>query len=222
MSEQMEEKIKAYRTAPFDARFPNTNQTRNCFQNYLGKPARPHLHGACQPELGWAYSRRRRANVFTVGSNQGFSCLLQISIDVAKLCQPKARTQPPASGTRESTRACVPSAGWASPSLQMFTLRSQHFWILFFPPRVSCRFRNGTSSSKQERSLEKSEQLWRSVRLWSFCGSAGIKFNLIYYNKKNMKKTLWIYDFLSSFPAGKTIKPVIIILRWMWYTKIYK
>lgn len=62
MSEQMEEKIKAYRTAPFDARFPNTNQTRNCFQNYLGKPARPHLHGACQPELGWAYSRRRRAN----------------------------------------------------------------------------------------------------------------------------------------------------------------
>lgn len=37
MSEQMEEKIKAYRTAPFDARFPNTNQTRNCFQNYLGK-----------------------------------------------------------------------------------------------------------------------------------------------------------------------------------------
>ncbi|XP_059194710.1 cytochrome c oxidase subunit 6B1 [Centropristis striata] len=29
------EKIKNYRTAPFDARFPNTNQTRNCFQNYL-------------------------------------------------------------------------------------------------------------------------------------------------------------------------------------------
>ncbi|KAK0147427.1 Cytochrome c oxidase subunit 6B1 [Merluccius polli] len=33
---EMEEKIKNYRTAPFDARFPNTNQTRNCFQNYLG------------------------------------------------------------------------------------------------------------------------------------------------------------------------------------------
>lgn len=33
----MEEKIKNYRTAPFDARFPNTNQTRNCFQNYLGE-----------------------------------------------------------------------------------------------------------------------------------------------------------------------------------------
>ncbi|CAL8257512.1 unnamed protein product [Boreogadus saida] len=32
---EMEEKIKNYRTAPFDARFPNTNQTRNCFQNYL-------------------------------------------------------------------------------------------------------------------------------------------------------------------------------------------
>ncbi|XP_061530449.1 cytochrome c oxidase subunit 6B1 [Phyllopteryx taeniolatus] len=35
MSETIEEKIKNYRTAPFDARFPNTNQTRNCFQNYL-------------------------------------------------------------------------------------------------------------------------------------------------------------------------------------------
>ncbi|XP_030249523.1 cytochrome c oxidase subunit 6B2 [Sparus aurata] len=35
MAETIEEKIKGYRTAPFDARFPNTNQTRNCFQNYL-------------------------------------------------------------------------------------------------------------------------------------------------------------------------------------------
>lgn len=41
MSEQIEEKIKNYRTAPFDARFPNTNQTRNCFQNYLGKEQQP-------------------------------------------------------------------------------------------------------------------------------------------------------------------------------------
>ncbi len=23
------------KTAPFDARFPNTNQTRNCWQNYI-------------------------------------------------------------------------------------------------------------------------------------------------------------------------------------------
>lgn len=37
MAENIEEKIKSYRTAPFDARFPNTNQTRNCFQNYLGE-----------------------------------------------------------------------------------------------------------------------------------------------------------------------------------------
>lgn len=37
MSDTVEEKIKNYRTAPFDARFPNTNQTRNCFQNYLGE-----------------------------------------------------------------------------------------------------------------------------------------------------------------------------------------
>ncbi|KAF1388057.1 cytochrome c oxidase subunit 6B1 [Sander lucioperca] len=35
MSDTFDEKIKNYRTAPFDARFPNTNQTRNCFQNYL-------------------------------------------------------------------------------------------------------------------------------------------------------------------------------------------
>uniref|UniRef100_A0A3P9A6X9 Cytochrome c oxidase subunit 6B1 n=1 Tax=Esox lucius TaxID=8010 RepID=A0A3P9A6X9_ESOLU len=32
---EIDAKIKNYRTAPFDARFPNTNQTRNCFQNYL-------------------------------------------------------------------------------------------------------------------------------------------------------------------------------------------
>ncbi|XP_068785323.1 cytochrome c oxidase subunit 6B2 isoform X2 [Struthio camelus] len=27
--------LSHYLTAPFDSRFPNTNQTRNCFQNYL-------------------------------------------------------------------------------------------------------------------------------------------------------------------------------------------
>uniref|UniRef100_A0A8B9H227 Cytochrome c oxidase subunit 6B1 n=1 Tax=Astyanax mexicanus TaxID=7994 RepID=A0A8B9H227_ASTMX len=37
MADVIEEKIKNYRTAPFDARFPNTNQTRNCYQNYLGE-----------------------------------------------------------------------------------------------------------------------------------------------------------------------------------------
>ncbi|CAM9653116.1 unnamed protein product [Lampetra fluviatilis] len=35
MASTIEEKLKSYRTAPFDARFPNSNQTRNCFQNYL-------------------------------------------------------------------------------------------------------------------------------------------------------------------------------------------
>ncbi|XP_006009126.1 cytochrome c oxidase subunit 6B1 [Latimeria chalumnae] len=35
MSVSMQDKLGAYRTAPFDARFPNTNQTKNCFQNYL-------------------------------------------------------------------------------------------------------------------------------------------------------------------------------------------
>uniref|UniRef100_G3P8F3 Uncharacterized protein n=1 Tax=Gasterosteus aculeatus aculeatus TaxID=481459 RepID=G3P8F3_GASAC len=28
-------KMENFRTAPFNARFPNTNQTRNCFQNYF-------------------------------------------------------------------------------------------------------------------------------------------------------------------------------------------
>ncbi|XP_013868098.1 cytochrome c oxidase subunit 6B2 [Austrofundulus limnaeus] len=35
MADHVEDKIGNYKTAPFDARFPNTNQTRNCFQNYL-------------------------------------------------------------------------------------------------------------------------------------------------------------------------------------------
>ncbi|KAG8543654.1 hypothetical protein GDO81_024091 [Engystomops pustulosus] len=29
------EKIENYKTAPFDARFPNQNQTKHCVQNYL-------------------------------------------------------------------------------------------------------------------------------------------------------------------------------------------
>lgn len=37
MPDKIQEKIQNYRTAPFDARFPNTNQTRNCYQNYLGE-----------------------------------------------------------------------------------------------------------------------------------------------------------------------------------------
>lgn len=37
MAEDIKAKLKNYRTAPFDARFPNTNQTRNCWANYMGK-----------------------------------------------------------------------------------------------------------------------------------------------------------------------------------------
>lgn len=37
MAEDIKTKIKNYQTAPFDSRFPNQNQTRNCWQNYLGK-----------------------------------------------------------------------------------------------------------------------------------------------------------------------------------------
>uniref|UniRef100_A0A8B9YM53 Cytochrome c oxidase subunit 6B1 n=1 Tax=Bos mutus grunniens TaxID=30521 RepID=A0A8B9YM53_BOSMU len=35
MAEDIQTKIKNYQTAPFDSRFPNQNQTRNCWQNYL-------------------------------------------------------------------------------------------------------------------------------------------------------------------------------------------
>uniref|UniRef100_A0AAY5JVM4 Cytochrome c oxidase subunit 6B1 n=2 Tax=Esox lucius TaxID=8010 RepID=A0AAY5JVM4_ESOLU len=35
MAEDIATKLQNYRTAPFDARFPNQNQTRNCFYNYL-------------------------------------------------------------------------------------------------------------------------------------------------------------------------------------------
>ncbi|KAH0502621.1 Cytochrome c oxidase subunit 6B1 [Microtus ochrogaster] len=35
MAEDIKTKIKNYKTAPFDSRFPNQNQTRNCWQNYL-------------------------------------------------------------------------------------------------------------------------------------------------------------------------------------------
>nr|XP_010948401.1 PREDICTED: cytochrome c oxidase subunit 6B1 [Camelus bactrianus] len=35
MAEDIKIKIKNYQTAPFDSRFPNQNQTRNCWQNYL-------------------------------------------------------------------------------------------------------------------------------------------------------------------------------------------
>lgn len=37
MAEDIKTKIKNYQTAPFDSRFPNQNQTRNCWQNYLGE-----------------------------------------------------------------------------------------------------------------------------------------------------------------------------------------
>ncbi|XP_057640087.1 cytochrome c oxidase subunit 6B1-like [Chionomys nivalis] len=34
-AEDIKTKIKNYKTAPFDSRFPDQNQTRNCGQNYL-------------------------------------------------------------------------------------------------------------------------------------------------------------------------------------------
>ncbi|XP_036125412.1 cytochrome c oxidase subunit 6B1-like [Molossus molossus] len=35
MAEDIKTKIKNYRTGPFDSCFPNQDQTRNCWQNYL-------------------------------------------------------------------------------------------------------------------------------------------------------------------------------------------
>nr|KAF6452879.1 hypothetical protein HJG59_008199 [Molossus molossus] len=35
MAEDIKTRIKNYCTAPFDSCFPNQNQTRNCWQNYL-------------------------------------------------------------------------------------------------------------------------------------------------------------------------------------------
>lgn len=40
MAEDIKAKLENYKTAPFDARFPNQNQTRNCWSNYLGKSDR--------------------------------------------------------------------------------------------------------------------------------------------------------------------------------------
>ncbi|XP_009572744.1 PREDICTED: cytochrome c oxidase subunit 6B1, partial [Fulmarus glacialis] len=35
MAEDIKAKLERYKTAPFDSRFPNQNQTKNCWQNYL-------------------------------------------------------------------------------------------------------------------------------------------------------------------------------------------
>ncbi|KAM5331099.1 cytochrome c oxidase subunit 6B1-like [Glossophaga mutica] len=35
MAEDVKTKIKSYKPTPFGSRFPNENQTRNCWQNYL-------------------------------------------------------------------------------------------------------------------------------------------------------------------------------------------
>uniref|UniRef100_A0A8C9N2P1 Uncharacterized protein n=1 Tax=Serinus canaria TaxID=9135 RepID=A0A8C9N2P1_SERCA len=41
MAEDIKAKLCRYKTAPFDSRFPNQNQTRNCWQNYLGMTQNP-------------------------------------------------------------------------------------------------------------------------------------------------------------------------------------
>lgn len=57
MAEDIKTKLERYKTAPFDSRFPNQNQTRNCWQNYLGTdppPATP----VCPPLLGTSWGHR--------------------------------------------------------------------------------------------------------------------------------------------------------------------
>lgn len=58
MAEDIKAKLENYRTAPFDARFPNQNQTRNCWSNYLGEAARQGQSGVlCFPDIS-CYSER--------------------------------------------------------------------------------------------------------------------------------------------------------------------
>lgn len=47
MAEDIKAKLEKYRTAPFDSRFPNQNQTRNCWSNYVGKTTPQGQRGAC-------------------------------------------------------------------------------------------------------------------------------------------------------------------------------
>ncbi|KAF7989299.1 hypothetical protein HCN44_007973 [Aphidius gifuensis] len=50
--EQVQEILKTHKTAPYDPRFPNTNQTRNCYQNFVDfhrcKKVRGEEYEACQ------------------------------------------------------------------------------------------------------------------------------------------------------------------------------
>lgn len=58
MAEDIKAKLENYRTAPFDARFPNQNQTRNCWSNYLGKAACQGQSGVlCFPDISCCSER---------------------------------------------------------------------------------------------------------------------------------------------------------------------
>ncbi|XP_017359598.1 uncharacterized protein LOC108286354 [Cebus imitator] len=62
MAEEMKSKLKNYKTAPFDSRFPNQNQTRNCWQNYLDTARGSHgsnSRGNKPPSFGDEKFRRR-------------------------------------------------------------------------------------------------------------------------------------------------------------------
>lgn len=52
-------------TPPFDPRFPNQNQTRNCYQNFLGEAWRARLRGAAgrRAEVGRGAPHLRRERV---------------------------------------------------------------------------------------------------------------------------------------------------------------
>lgn len=62
MAEDIKAKLENYRTAPFDARFPNQNQTRNCWSNYLGKAARQGQSGVlCFPDISYCSERLNKS-----------------------------------------------------------------------------------------------------------------------------------------------------------------
>lgn len=71
MAEDIKGKLENYRTAPFDARFPNQNQTRNCWSNYLGKAVSQgqrtfHTFLSCISETKTLISDQTRDTVFVL------------------------------------------------------------------------------------------------------------------------------------------------------------
>lgn len=62
-------------TPPFDPRFPNQNQTRNCYQNFLGETLRAKLGGGRETEKagrGPSHLRTGRGSRTGLGGGDGW------------------------------------------------------------------------------------------------------------------------------------------------------